>query len=83
MTRIIEATRKDGTRQLLPTSLFRGYVAEAQAVAGTNSDKRFRVFGQMLANLMYVRGYVRMVQIDYDCNGQRRTVIMEKKGCRA
>ena len=79
MTRIIEATRKDGTRQLLPTSLFRGYVAEAQAVAGTNSAKRFRALGQMLANLMYVR----MVQIDYNCNGQRRTVIMEKKGCKA
>ena len=83
MTRIIEATREDGTRQLLPTSLFRGYAAEVREVAGTNTRKRFRVFGQMLANLMYVRRYVRMVQIDYNCNGQRRSVIMEKKGCKA
>ena len=78
MTRIIEATREDGSRQLLPTSLFRGYAAEAREVAGTNPRKRFRVFGQMLANLMYVRRYVRMVRIDYSYDGQTRTVIMEK-----
>ena len=78
MTRIIEVTRKDGTRQLLPTSLFRGYAAEAREVAGTNPRKRFRVFGQMLANLMYVRGYGRMVRIDSNCDGQTRVVIMEK-----
>ena len=38
MTRIIEATREDGMRQLLPTSLFRGYAAEAREVDKAVAD---------------------------------------------
>lgn len=76
MNRIFEATKKDGTRQLVSPSVIRGYVDEARMVACGSMKKAMRVFGRMLANLMFVRGYVSIVEIAYDCNSQKRTVLM-------
>ena len=79
MNIVYEAERTDGTRQLLPSSLIRDYIREARDVSGRSKDKAFFNFGRMLANLMMVRGYVSIVCIEYNCDGQRRTQLMRRR----
>lgn len=81
MNKIIEATKEDGTRQLVPTSLMREYAKEAVIVTGRDPNRAMRTFGRMIANLMYVRGYSVLIEIAYDSEGnQKRTPICVKGG---
>ena len=76
MNKVIEATLKDGSRTLLPTSLLHGYADAAKETANGNMKRAMRLFMQMLANLMYVRGYKVLTEICYSVDTQIRTVII-------
>lgn len=79
MNKIIEATRTDGSKALLPLTLIRNYANEAKIAANGNSKKAMKYFGQMLANLMFVRGYTKLVEICYSIDMQTRKTLMFSK----
>ena len=77
MNKILEATTNNGTKVLLPTTLLKDYADEARIAADGNMKKAMRNFSKMIANLMYVRGYKKLVEIRYSCEMQKRVTIIE------
>lgn len=75
MNKIIEATREDGTRQLIAPSKIREY---ARIARNAYPRRKFNTFGKMLANFMYCYGFITLVEIAYNCDTQKRTLIMAK-----
>lgn len=74
---IIEATKKDGTRQLIPDTLIRSF---AHIAANYSKGKKSaeRRLDHILANFMYCGGYTSLVEICYSSEGQKRTLIIWK-----
>lgn len=75
MTKIIEATRADGTRQLVAPSKFREY---ARIAKETSPRKALHTLGKMVANYMFCNGFIKLVEIKYNTEGQVRSLIMAK-----
>lgn len=75
MTKLIEATRADGTRQLIAPSRLREY---ARVSLANRKRGGRRLFGRLLANMMFCNGFVKLVEINYNSDGQTRTLIMAK-----
>ena len=76
MNKVIEATKKDGSKALLPVSLINGYAKEAKDAANGNIKKAMKFFGQMIANMMFLRGYTELVEICYSLDMQKRKTLM-------
>lgn len=78
MNTIFEAITKDGKHKLVPIAEVRGIV-ETTCLYSRTERGQFRKLGQMLANMMYCRGYVLLTQIRYAGDGsQTRTVVCAK-----
>ena len=75
MTKIIEATKADGTRQLIAPSRIREY---ARIAKESTPRRKMHTFGKLLANFMYCSGFVKLVEIAYNIDGQMRTLLMAK-----
>lgn len=75
MNIIIEATKADGTRQLIAPSKIREY---ARIAKETSPRRKMHTFGKLLANFMFCSGFITLVEIAYNCDTQKRTVIMAK-----
>jgi len=75
MNIVIEATRADGTRKLIAPSKIREY---ARIAKETSPRRKMYTFGKMLANFMYCYGFITLVKIAYNLEGQTRTLIMAK-----
>lgn len=75
MNIIIEATKADGTRQLIAPSKIREY---ARIAKETSPRRKMHTFGKMLANFMFCYGFITLVEIAYNCDTQTRTLIMAK-----
>ena len=76
MTRVYEAEREDGTRQLVAPSVISHIVETAKTY---HPRRWFNMTGKMLANFMYCSRFVRLVCIDYNGSGQKRTEIISRK----
>ena len=76
MTRVYEAEREDGTRQLVAPSVIENIFAAAVKYA---PRRKFNMMGKMLANFMYCSRFVRLVCIDYNGAGQKRFEVMSRK----
>ena len=76
MTRVFEAEREDGTRQLIAPTVISHIVNAAKTY---HPRRWFNYTGKMLANFMYCSRFVRLVAIDYNSNGQKRTEIISRK----
>lgn len=75
MNKVIEATNRDGSKALLPTSLLHGYAEAATNASNGNMKRAMHYFNLMIVNLMYVRGYKMLTEICYSADTQKRTVI--------
>ncbi len=75
MTKVIEATKADGTRQLIAPSKIREY---ARIAKETSPRRKMHTFGKLLANFMFCNGFISLVEIAYNLEGQTRTWLMAK-----
>lgn len=77
MTIIHEVTKKDGTRQLIPDTIFKRIVESVNEMGYTQELRRIKMFGQMLANACYCHGWTRVDRITYglDCPVRRENII--------
>ena len=75
MNMIIEATKADGTRQLIAPSKIREYARMAKEAS---PRRAMHTFGKILANFMFCSGFVKLVEIAYNMEGQTRTLLMAR-----
>lgn len=75
MTKVIEATRANGTRKLIAPTTLREY---ARIAKETSPRRKMNTFGKLLANFMFCNGFISLVEIAYNLEGQTRTLIMAK-----
>lgn len=75
MTKVIEATKADGTRKLIAPTTLREY---ARIAKETSPRRKMHTFGKLLANFMFCSGFISLVEIAYSLEGQTRTLIMAK-----
>lgn len=74
MNVIYEATKKDGTRKLVPTSFFKRIV---ETVNDSGAKNKMRTFGRLLATACFCRGWTRIDKIEYGLDRPvRKTVVI-------
>lgn len=74
MNTIFEATKRDGTRQLLTDGFIRNIHRACRKVKTKSSRARKSL--QMLAQFCYLKDYVRIDVIDYGVDAMRRTELI-------
>lgn len=74
MNTIFEATRRDGTRQLLTDSFIRNIHRACRKVKTKSSRTRKSL--QMLSQFCFLEDYVQIDVIDYGIGTMRRTVLI-------
>ena len=80
MNKVIEATCKDGTRALVSPATIKRFADGARECANGVRGRVTKLLVNRLASFMYVNDYVKLVEINYDGNGnQKRVTIMARR----
>lgn len=79
MNRIYEATKYNGARTLVPSTVIDRYVRMARIHYG-NGNRALRMTERFLASYMYVNDFKSLVEIKFGVDGsQSRTTVIVKR----